>query len=359
MTGGLWTATDTVRGQGDPPRTVTGGSDRFRNTVKASTFALAMSAERIGSDAREWQWGKSAGHRGDLHYEPYVLTNCSWRSGESKTSRSRSWRTRRRCTHGARDSTGVESSRRPQSVNLFGMYYRRKSRQRFLLTHNLGDDAWAYSWTARRRSSPARRVASARAWPPRLLKAGAVVTITDVRQEVLDQTSLEFDRIPGAKHLAIVADGTNDGDVGRAVQGTVETFGRIDVLINNAQTAVTGINIEDQSVDDVMCGIDSGFLASFRYMKACFPYLKQSQGSVINFASQAGLLGNVGMVGYNAAKEANRALTRTAAREWAQHNITVNCIIPGMLTEGSKEFFDANPEHYKHSLAEHSAGPAR
>ena len=135
------------------------------------------------------------------------------------------------------------------------------------------------------------------------------------------------------------------------MQKTVEAFERIDVLINNAQTAVTGINIEDQSVDDVMSGIDSGFLASFRYMKACFPYLKASEGSVINFASQAGLLGNVGMVGYNAAKEANRALTRTAAREWAQYNITVNCIIPGMLTEGSKEFFDANPEHYKHSLA--------
>ena len=86
-------------------------------------------------------------------------------------------------------------------------------------------------------------------------------------------------------------------------------------------------------------------------MKACFPYLKESQGTAINFASQAGLLGNVGMLGYNAAKEANRALTRTAAREWAQYNITVNTIIPGMLTEGSKEFFDANPEHYKHSLA--------
>ena len=184
-----------------------------------------------------------------------------------------------------------------------------------------------------------------------LLKAGAVVTITDVRQETLDQTSLEFDKIPGAKHIAIIADGTNDEHVSKAVQRTIDSFGRIDVLINNAQTAVTGINIEDQSVDDVMCGIDSGFLASFRYMKACFPYLKQSQGSVINFASQAGLLGNVGMVGYNAAKEANRALTRTAAREWAQYNITVNCIIPGMLTEGSKEFFDANPEHYKHSLA--------
>jgi NAD(P)-dependent dehydrogenase (short-subunit alcohol dehydrogenase family) len=181
-------------------------------------------------------------------------------------------------------------------------------------------------------------------------KAGAAVTITDIRQDVLDQTSAEFDQL-GIQHVAIVADGTKDADVENAVQKTVEAFGRIDVLINNAQTAVTNVNLEDQTVEDVMVAVDSGFLASFRYMKACFPYLKESQGTAVNFASQAGLLGNVGMLGYNAAKEANRALTRTAAREWAQHNITVNTIIPGMLTEGSKEFFDANPEHYKYSLA--------
>jgi len=181
-------------------------------------------------------------------------------------------------------------------------------------------------------------------------KAGAAVTITDVREDALEQTSTEFDEL-GLKHLALVADGTRDADVDNAVQKTIDAFRRIDVVINNAQTAVTGVNLEDQSVEDVMVGIDSGFLASFRYLKACFPHLKETQGTAINFASQAGLLGNAGMVGYNAAKEANRALTRTAAREWAQHNITVNCIIPGMLTEGSKEFFDANPEHYKHSLA--------
>ena len=184
-----------------------------------------------------------------------------------------------------------------------------------------------------------------------LLKAGAAVTITDIRRETLDETSAAFDKIKGARHLALIADGTKDDDVNEAVRKTVEAFGRIDVLINNAQTAVTGVNIEDQTVADVMVGIDTGFLASFRYMKAAFPYLKEAQGTIVNFASQAGLIGNVGMIGYNAAKEANRALTRTAAREWAQYNITVNTIIPGMITEGSKEFFDANPEHYKHSLA--------
>jgi NAD(P)-dependent dehydrogenase (short-subunit alcohol dehydrogenase family) len=184
-----------------------------------------------------------------------------------------------------------------------------------------------------------------------LLKAGAAVTITDIRQETLEHTSAEFDKLPGAKHLALLADGTKDADVNMAVRQTADTFGRIDVVVNNAQTAVTGVNLEDQSVEDVMVAIESGFLAAFRYMKAAFPYLKESHGTVVNFASQAGLLGNSGMLGYNGSKEAIRALTRTAAREWAQHNITVNNIIPGMLTEGSKDFFDKNPEHYKHSLA--------
>ena len=127
-----------------------------------------------------------------------------------------------------------------------------------------------------------------------LLKAGADVTITDIRQETLDETSAEFDKIEGTRHLALMADGTKDEEVDEAVRKTVDAFGRIDVLINNAQTAVTGINIEDQTVADVMNGIDTGFLASFRYMKACFPYLKEAQGTVVNFASQAGLLGNVG-----------------------------------------------------------------
>lgn len=184
-----------------------------------------------------------------------------------------------------------------------------------------------------------------------LLKAGAAVTITDIRQETLDQASAEFDKIPGVKHLAVLADGTKDDDVNAAVAQTASAFGRIDVVINNAQGAITGINLEDQSVADVMVAIESGLLASFRYMKAAFPYLKESQGTVINFASQAGLLGNAGMIGYNAAKEAIRALTRTAAREWAQYNITVNNVIPGMLTEGSKDFFGKNPEHLKYSLA--------
>jgi NAD(P)-dependent dehydrogenase (short-subunit alcohol dehydrogenase family) len=184
-----------------------------------------------------------------------------------------------------------------------------------------------------------------------LVKAGAAVTITDIQKDLLESTAKEMRSLPSARVLPLDADGRDDAAVRDAVRRTVEEWGRIDVLINNAQTAVTGVPLEQQSVEDVAVGIDSGFYASFRYMAASFPYLKESKGTVINFASDAGVVGNWGMIGYNAAKEANRALTRTAAREWAEHDITVNCIIPGMLTEGSKAFFEQNPEHYQHSLA--------
>ena len=62
-----------------------------------------------------------------------------------------------------------------------------------------------------------------------LLKAGCAVTITDIRQEALDHTSGEFDKMAGAKHLAVIADGTKDEDVNHAVRKTVDAFGRIDV----------------------------------------------------------------------------------------------------------------------------------
>jgi NAD(P)-dependent dehydrogenase (short-subunit alcohol dehydrogenase family) len=184
-----------------------------------------------------------------------------------------------------------------------------------------------------------------------LLKAGMAVTITDVRADTLAETSAAFDQIPGARHLSVVADGTVDDDVTNAVQAHVDAFGRIDMVINAAQVAVSGPLVHEQTVDDLMVAVDSGLFGSFRYMKAAHPYLRESQGTVLNFASQSGLIGIKGSAGYNIAKEGIRGLTRTAAQEWAADNITVNCIIPGMLTEGMAEFFATRPEHQAHSLA--------
>src|SRR5262245_40736611 len=91
-----------------------------------------------------------------------------------------------------------------------------------------------------------------------LAKEGMAVTITDIQAERLAAVGKEL-RGQGLKILDVVADGCSDDAVNNAVARTVEEFGRIDMLINNAQTAVTGVPLEDQTIEDVAVGMDSGF----------------------------------------------------------------------------------------------------
>ena len=97
-------------------------------------------------------------------------------------------------------------------------------------------------------------------------------------------------------------------------------------------------------------GIYSGLYATFYYMRACYPYLKESQGSVINFASGAGLFGNAGQSSYAAAKEGIRGISRVAATEWGKDNINVNVVCPLALTAQLENFKEAYPEAYEKNL---------
>ena len=97
-------------------------------------------------------------------------------------------------------------------------------------------------------------------------------------------------------------------------------------------------------------GIYSGLYATFYYMQACYPYLKETQGSVINFASGAGLFGNAGQASYAAAKEAIRGLSRVAATEWGKDNINVNIVCPLAMTSQLENFKVAYPEAYEKNL---------
>jgi NAD(P)-dependent dehydrogenase (short-subunit alcohol dehydrogenase family) len=182
-----------------------------------------------------------------------------------------------------------------------------------------------------------------------LIKAGAAVTLTDIREDTLENTKNELRKIPGAKFLTVIADGTKDADVKEAVRKTVEKFGPVSVLINNAQAGTPKRPLQETPIEDFILTFDSGFYASYRYMVACFPHLKATQGTIINFGSDAGIICNQGQAAYNTCKEAIRALTRTAARDWAEYNITVNAIIPGMLTEGLQQFAKEHPEHMERS----------
>ena len=91
---------------------------------------------------------------------------------------------------------------------------------------------------------------------------------------------------------------------------------------------------KDYGKEDFDLAINSGLYATFFYMRAAYPYLKESHGSVINFASGAGLFGKLGQSSYAAAKEGIRGLSRVAAAEWGPDNINVNVICPLAMTEG-------------------------
>ena len=85
-------------------------------------------------------------------------------------------------------------------------------------------------------------------------------------------------------------------------------------------------------------------------MRECYPYLKETKGSVINFASGAGLFGNAGQCSYAAAKEGVRGLSRVAATEWGKDNINVNVVCPLAMTSQLENFKASYPEAYEKNL---------
>lgn len=109
-----------------------------------------------------------------------------------------------------------------------------------------------------------------------------------------------------------------------------------DILVNNAfDPNAVASSVIDLTIDQLQRNFDTGPIASLRAMQACYPYLKASgAGRVINFGSPAALLGMAPYAPYNMAKEATRALTRTAAREWGADGITVHNIQPVAETWG-------------------------
>ena len=185
-------------------------------------------------------------------------------------------------------------------------------------------------------------------------KEGANLVITGRNEQKLVDAKEELEKLYGIKVLAQQAD-VNPGDeseetVKRVVQNTIDTFGRIDVLINNAQASASGVPLCDQTKEQFDLGIYSGLYATFYYMRECYPHLKKTEGSVINFASGAGLFGNVGQCSYAAAKEAIRGLSRVAASEWGKDNINVNIVCPLAMTSQLENFKQAYPEAYEKNL---------
>ena len=160
---------------------------------------------------------------------------------------------------------------------------------------------------------------------------------------VLSRTAENVDRVvadiqtAGGIALGLVCDIADPDQIKASVDKVVAAFGQIDILVNNAfDPSAVSSSILDLSIEQLQRNFEMGPIAYLRTMQACYPHLKASgEGRVINFASLAGVLGMVGYVPYNMAKEAVRALTRSAAREWGADRITVNNVLPLADTWGA------------------------
>lgn len=191
-------------------------------------------------------------------------------------------------------------------------------------------------------------------------KEGSNLVITGRNTEKLNAAKEELERLYGIQVLTIPANvnaGTdNETIVNNVIEKAVKTFGRIDVLINNAQASASGVPLYEHTTEQFNLAIYSGLYATFYYMKACYPHLVKTKGSVINFASGAGLFGNFGQCAYAATKEGIRGLTRVAATEWAKDNINVNIICPLAWTAQLEQFQKAYPDAFAKNVHTPPAG---
>jgi len=156
----------------------------------------------------------------------------------------------------------------------------------------------------------------------------------------------------GAEVFAMALDIMDYEALVKFVEGTVNKFGTIDVLVNNAHTITKPAPFLEKTIEDLDLEMKSSVYSYWYLMKLCFPYLRDKEGagtSIINFASEAAVMGDYLYAPYAAAKEAVRGLSRVVAREWGQYNIRVNTLCPNGLTDNcSGGFKSLGPEAAAH-----------
>jgi 2-hydroxycyclohexanecarboxyl-CoA dehydrogenase len=183
-----------------------------------------------------------------------------------------------------------------------------------------------------------------------LAEDGASVAIAGRTLSKCEAVAAEIDS-SGRSATAMECDVSSRDQVQAVVGRTVEVFGGLDIVVNNAQSAVQRPLIEI-SDDDVELCYGSGALATLYAMQAAYPHLiARGGGSIVNFGSSTAIDGNATFGAYAMAKEAIRGLSRVAAREWGPMGIRVNIVVPNAMSPGAEAFRDAYPDRFERQLA--------
>ena len=177
-----------------------------------------------------------------------------------------------------------------------------------------------------------------------LAKEGASIAVNDRRKEGASETAKELEA-HGGRALVLEGDVSKQEDVERMVNEVRDDLGRVDILINNAGVnpfVLPAEQIEERGWDRV---IDVNLKGVFLCCRAVFPAMKdQGGGRIINISSQAGLLGEQGLLPYCVSKAGVLALTRVLAYEWSRYGIYVNAVAPGFIAGGMNEPILGNTE---------------
>lgn len=177
-------------------------------------------------------------------------------------------------------------------------------------------------------------------------REGARVLITGRTLAKLEEAARRI-REAGGTCLALDAIAGEAEQSVATIAKAIAEWGRIDVLVNNAHSFTDFLPIEDPRMEE-NCKIDfqSAFFGSLQLMQGCYPHMKeQGGGSIINMGSSYGIRSEPGFLAYAASKEAIRAMTRTAAREWGKFGIRVNTILPSALSPKAIWYLEESQSH--------------
>lgn len=185
-------------------------------------------------------------------------------------------------------------------------------------------------------------------------KAGAKVVISSRKQESLDETAERFRQenievFPLATHVG------KAGELNNLVNQTLEKFGRIDIVVNNAATnPVFGAveDVEEWAFDKIM---EVNVKGPFELSKLALPDMKQrGSGVIINISSIGGVSPEPQLGIYSVSKAALISLTQVMAKEWGQYGIRANVICPGFIKTKFSEALWSNEQILKYILAQQS-----
>jgi NAD(P)-dependent dehydrogenase (short-subunit alcohol dehydrogenase family) len=191
----------------------------------------------------------------------------------------------------------------------------------------------------------------------RFAAEGAAIVVAERDPDSGRSCADELSRELGARAEFVATDVAAKAQVLAAIELATTRFGRLDVLVNNAWGGGQIGRIEHKSDALMEHGFRVGVMGAFWAMQAAFPQMRrQSWGRVVNLCSLNGVNAHIGTAEYNFAKEGLRALTRTAAREWARYGITANVICPAAASTSYEAFASANPENARAMAAANPMG---